>query len=124
MRSDPLTKGINAAPQRSLLKALGLCDAEIGKPLIGVVSSQNDIVPGHMNLDKIVNAVKQGVALGGGVPIVFPAIAVCDGLAMGHVGMKYSLANSSVTVRKPWQRRTPSTAWFSLPPVTRMSPVF
>ena len=91
MRSDPLTKGINAAPQRSLLKALGLCDAEIGKPLIGVVSSQNDIVPGHMNLDKIVNAVKQGVALGGGVPIVFPAIAVCDGLAMGHVGMKYSL---------------------------------
>ena len=75
MRSDPLTKGINAAPQRSLLKALGLCDAEIGKPLIGVVSSQNDIVPGHMNLDKIVNAVKQGVALGGGVPIVFPAIA-------------------------------------------------
>ena len=93
MRSDPLTKGINAAPQRSLLKALGLCDAEIGKPLIGVVSSQNDIVPGHMNLDKIVNAVKQGVALGGGVPIVFPAIAVCDGLAMGHVGMKYSLVS-------------------------------
>ena len=93
MRSDPLTKGINAAPQRSLLKALGLCDAEIGKPLIGVVSSQNDIVPGHMNLDKIVNAVKQGVALGGGVPIVSPAIAVCDGLAMGHVGMKYSLVS-------------------------------
>lgn len=91
MRSDPLTKGINAAPQRSLLKALGLCDAEIGKPLIGVVSSKNDIVPGHMNLDKIVDAVKQGVALAGGVPIVFPAIAVCDGLAMGHVGMKYSL---------------------------------
>ena len=93
MRSDPLTKGINAAPQRSLLKALGLSDAEIGKPLIGVVSSQNDIVPGHMNLDKIVNAVKQGVALAGGVPIVFPAIAVCDGLAMGHVGMKYSLVS-------------------------------
>lgn len=93
MRSDPLTKGINAAPQRSLLKALGLCDAEIGKPLIGVVSSKNDIVPGHMNLDKIVDAVKQGVALSGGVPIVFPAIAVCDGLAMGHVGMKYSLVS-------------------------------
>lgn len=93
MRSDPLTKGINAAPQRSLLKALGLSEAEIGKPLIGVVSSQNDIVPGHMNLDKIVNAVKQGVALAGGVPIVFPAIAVCDGLAMGHVGMKYSLVS-------------------------------
>ena len=93
MRSDPLTKGINAAPQRSLLKALGLCDAEIGKPLIGVVSSKNDIVPGHMNLDKIVDAVKHGVALAGGVPIVFPAIAVCDGLAMGHVGMKYSLVS-------------------------------
>ena len=93
MRSDPLTKGINAAPQRSLLKALGLCDAEIGKPLIGVVSSKNDIVPGHMNLDKIVDAVKQGVALAGGVPIEFPAIAVCDGLAMGHVGMKYSLVS-------------------------------
>ena len=93
MRSDPLTKGINAAPQRSLLKALGLCDAEIGKPLIGVVSSKNDIVPGHMNLDKIVDAVKQGVALAGGVPIVFPAIAVCDGLAMGHVDMKYSLVS-------------------------------
>ena len=93
MRSDPLTKGINAAPQRSLLKALGLCDAEIGKPLIGIVSSKNDIVPGHMNLDKIVDAVKQGVALAGGVPIVFPAIAVCDGLAMGHVGMKYSLVS-------------------------------
>ena len=93
MRSDPLTKGINAAPQRSLLKALGLCDAEIGKPLIGVVSSKNHIVPGHMNLDKIVDAVKQGVALAGGVPIVFPAIAVCDGLAMGHVGMKYSLVS-------------------------------
>ena len=93
MRSDPLTKGINAAPQRSLLKALGLCDAEIGKPLIGVVSSKNDIVPGHMNLDKIVDAVKQGVALAGGVPIVFPAIAVCDGLAMGHTGMKYSLVS-------------------------------
>ena len=93
MRSDPLTKGVNAAPQRSLLKALGLCDAEIGKPLIGVVSSKNDIVPGHMNLDKVVDAVKQGVALAGGVPIVFPAIAVCDGLAMGHTGMKYSLVS-------------------------------
>ncbi|MCF0253035.1 MAG: dihydroxy-acid dehydratase, partial [Duodenibacillus sp.] len=93
MRSDPLHKGVNAAPQRALLKALGLCDSEIGKPLIGVVSSKNDIVPGHMNLDKVVEAVKQGVALGGGVPIVFPAIAVCDGLAMGHVGMKYSLVS-------------------------------
>ncbi len=91
MRSDRITKGINAAPQRALLRALGLTDAEIGKPLIGIVSSQNEIVPGHMNIDKIVEAVKQGVALAGGVPIVFPAIAVCDGIAMGHEGMKYSL---------------------------------
>lgn len=91
MRSDKITKGINAAPQRALLRALGLSDAEIGKPLIGIVSSYNEIVPGHMNIDKVVNAVKQGVSLAGGVPIVFPAIAVCDGIAMGHAGMKYSL---------------------------------
>lgn len=91
MRSDRIKKGIDAAPQRSLLYALGLTDKEIGKPLIGIVSSKNDIVPGHMNIDKVVEAVKQGVALAGGVPIVFPAIAVCDGIAMGHEGMKYSL---------------------------------
>ncbi|MBD9048943.1 MAG: dihydroxy-acid dehydratase [Ruminococcus sp.] len=83
--------GVNAAPQRSLLNALGLTEEEMKKPLIGIVSSKNDIVPGHMNIDKIVDAVKQGVALAGGVPIVFPAIAVCDGIAMGHEGMKYSL---------------------------------
>lgn len=91
MRSDKITKGINAAPQRALLHALGLTDEEIGKPLIGIVSSANEIVPGHMNIDKVVEAVKQGVAIAGGVPIVFPAIAVCDGIAMGHEGMKYSL---------------------------------
>ena len=91
MRSDRIKKGVNAAPQRSLLYALGLTDSEINKPLIGIVSSKNDIVPGHMNLDKVVEAVKQGVAMAGGVPIVFPAIAVCDGIAMGHEGMKYSL---------------------------------
>lgn len=91
MRSDRIKKGINAAPQRSLLYALGLTEEEMNKPLIGIVSSKNDIVPGHMNIDKVVDAVKQGVALAGGVPIVFPAIAVCDGIAMGHEGMKYSL---------------------------------
>lgn len=91
MRSDRITKGVSAAPQRSLLYALGLSEEEIGKPLIGVVSSKNDIVPGHMNIDKVVEAVKQGISLAGGVPIVFPAIAVCDGIAMGHEGMKYSL---------------------------------
>ncbi|MFR6272784.1 MAG: dihydroxy-acid dehydratase [Blautia sp.] len=91
MRSDRIKKGVEAAPQRALLYALGLTDYEMEKPLIGVVSSQNEIVPGHMNLDKIVAAVKQGVSEAGGVPVVFPAIAVCDGIAMGHEGMKYSL---------------------------------
>ena len=91
MKSDVIKVGVNAAPQRSLLNALGLTEEEMKKPLIGIVSSKNDIVPGHMNIDKIVDAVKQGVALADGVPIVFPAIAVCDGIAMGHEGMKYSL---------------------------------
>ncbi len=93
MRSDRLTKGNQAAPQRAILKALGLSDEEIARPLIGIVNSQNDIVPGHMFLDKVTEAVKIGVAMGGGTPIVFPAIAVCDGLAMGHAGMKYSLVS-------------------------------
>ena len=91
MRSDAVKKGIAQAPQRSLMRALGLTEEEMKKPLVGIVSSYNEIVPGHMNLDKIVEAVKLGVAMGGGTPIVFPAIAVCDGIAMGHVGMKYSL---------------------------------
>ncbi len=91
MNSEKITKGIAAAPQRALLHALGLTEEEINRPLIGIVSSYNEIVPGHMNLDKIVAAVKQGVAMAGGTPIVFPAIAVCDGIAMGHQGMKYSL---------------------------------
>lgn len=91
MRSDRIKKGVEASPQRALLYALGLTDYEMEKPLIGIVSSQNEIVPGHMNLDKIVAAVKQGVSEAGGVPVVFPAIAVCDGIAMGHEGMKYSL---------------------------------
>ena len=91
MRSDAITKGVGCAPQRSLLHALGMTDEEIRKPMIGIVSSYNEIVPGHMNIDKIVAAVKTGVALAGGNPIVFPAIAVCDGIAMGHQGMKYSL---------------------------------
>ncbi len=91
MRSDHIKKGVERAPNRSLLRALGLTDEELERPIIGIVSSQNDIVPGHMNLDKITEAVKAGVRLAGGTPIVFPAIAVCDGIAMGHVGMKYSL---------------------------------
>ena len=91
MNSDSIKKGVNTAPQRCLLRALGMTDEEISKPMIGIVSSYNEIVPGHMNIDKIVNAVKTGVALAGGNPVVFPAIAVCDGIAMGHQGMKYSL---------------------------------
>ena len=91
VRSDAVRKGVQCAPQRSLLHALGMTDEEISKPMIGIVSSYNEIVPGHMNIDKIVEAVKTGVAMAGGNPIVFPAIAVCDGIAMGHQGMKYSL---------------------------------
>ena len=91
MKSDAVKKGMQQAPHRSLFNALGFTQEEMEKPLVGIVSSYNEIVPGHMNLDKIVEAVKQGVAMAGGVPVVFPAIAVCDGIAMGHVGMKYSL---------------------------------
>ena len=91
MISDAVRKGVKCAPQRSLLHALGMTNEEMDKPLIGIVSSYNEIVPGHMNIDKIVEAVKLGVAMAGGNPVVFPAIAVCDGIAMGHQGMKYSL---------------------------------
>lgn len=91
MSSNAMKDGFDKAPQRSLLHALGLTQEEIDKPLVGIVSSYNEIVPGHMNLDKITEAVKMGVAMAGGTPIVFPAIAVCDGIAMGHQGMKYSL---------------------------------
>lgn len=86
-----MKSGFDKAPQRSLLHALGLTEEEIERPLVGIVSSYNEIVPGHMNLDKICEAVKMGVSMAGGTPIVFPAIAVCDGIAMGHKGMKYSL---------------------------------
>ena len=91
MRSDAVKVGAQQAPHRSLFHALGISKEEQKKPLVGIVSSYNEIVPGHMNLDKIVEAVKLGVAMAGGTPIVFPAIAVCDGIAMGHIGMKYSL---------------------------------
>ncbi|MDU4861211.1 MAG: dihydroxy-acid dehydratase [Terrisporobacter othiniensis] len=92
MKSDNVRKGIGQGPHRSLFNALGHTEEEMNKPLVGIVSSYNEIVPGHMNLDKIVDAVKLGVAMAGGTPVVFPAIAVCDGIAMGHEGMKYSLA--------------------------------
>lgn len=91
MRSDSVKTGTQQAPHRSLFNALGYTEEERRRPMIGIVSSYNEIVPGHMNLDKIVEAVKMGVAMAGGMPVVFPAIAVCDGIAMGHIGMKYSL---------------------------------
>lgn len=91
MKSDNVKCGAQQAPHRSLFNALGFTEEERKKPMIGIVSSYNEIVPGHMNLDKIVEAVKMGVAMAGGMPVVFPAIAVCDGIAMGHIGMKYSL---------------------------------
>lgn len=91
MRSDVVKKGPTKAPHRSLFKAAGLTDEEINRPLIGVVTSQNDIIPGHVNMDKIVEGVKKGVLMSGGTPLVFPTIGVCDGIAMGHEGMKYSL---------------------------------
>lgn len=91
MQSDNARAGMQQAPARSLFNALGFTPEEMKKPMVGIVSSYNEIVPGHMNIDKIVDAVKLGVAEAGGVPVMFPAIAVCDGIAMGHVGMKYSL---------------------------------
>ena len=91
MRSDAVKKGTQQAPHRSLFNALGMTKEEMERPLVGIVCSYNEIVPGHMNLDKIAQAVKLGVAMAGGTPVMFPAIAVCDGIAMGHVGMKYSL---------------------------------
>ena len=91
MRSDNVTKGMQQAPHRSLFNALGFTKEELQRPLVGIVSSWNEIIPGHMNLDKIAEAVKMGVAMAGGTPVIVPAIAVCDGIAMGHIGMKYSL---------------------------------
>lgn len=91
MKSDAVLKGIQSAPQRSLFRALGFTKEDMKRPLVGIVSSQSEIVPGHMNLDKLVEQVKLGVAMAGGTPVVVPAIAVCDGIAMGHIGMKYSL---------------------------------
>ena len=91
MNGNFYCEGVDKAPQRSLFHALGMTKEEMERPLVGIVSSYNEIVPGHMNIDKIVEAVKLGVAMAGGTPVVFPAIAVCDGIAMGHKGMKYSL---------------------------------
>ena len=93
MRSDKVTKGVEKAPMRSLFYAMGYTKEELERPLIGVVSAKSEIVPGHMHLDKVAEAVKAGVRMAGGTPIEVPAIGVCDGIAMGHIGMKYSLAS-------------------------------
>ena len=95
-KSDNVTMGVQQAPHRSLFNALGMTKEELERPLVGIVSSYNEIVPGHMNIDKIANAVKMGVAMAGGTPIMFPALAVCDGIAMGHLGMKYSLGSGKI----------------------------
>ena len=91
MRSDLVKKGLERAPHRSLFKALGLTEEEINRPLIGIVNAKSEVVPGHMHLDKIAEAVKAGVRIAGGTPMEFPSIGVCDGIAMGHIGMHYSL---------------------------------
>ena len=106
MKSDNVKSGMQQAPHRSLFNALGFTEEEMKKPMVGIVSSYNEIVPGHMNLDKIVNAVKLGVAEAGGVPVVFPAIAVCDGIAMGHIGMKYSHKRSDRRFHRVYGTRT------------------
>ena len=93
MRSDLMKKGLEKSPHRSLLKAMGLTDAEIQRPLIGIANAKNEIIPGHIHLDKIGEAVKAGIRLAGGTPIEFGVIGVCDGIAMHHEGMKYSLAS-------------------------------
>ena len=96
MKSDIVKKGIEKAPHRALFKAMGYTDEEIRRPLIGVVNSRNEIVPGHIHLDRIAEAVKAGIRMAGGTPVEFGSIGVCDGIAMGHLGMKYSLASELV----------------------------
>ena len=93
LRSDNVTKGAERAPNRSLFYAMGYTKEELERPLIGVVSAHSEIVPGHIHLDKIAEAVKAGIRMAGGTPVLIPAIGVCDGIAMGHIGMKYSLAS-------------------------------
>ena len=93
-RSDNITAGAERMPNRSLLRACGLTEEEMNKPIIGIVSAYSEIIPGHINLDKIADAAKAGVRIAGGTPVLVPAIGVCDGIAMGHIGMKYSLPNS------------------------------
>ena len=123
MSRENIVDGVQNAPHRSLFHALGLTEEEQARPLIGIVSSYNEIVPGHMNIDKIVEAVKLGVAMAGGTPIVFPAIAVCDGIAMGHTGMKYSHAISLPILPRLWRSLTALTLLSWCRTAIRTSPV-
>src|SRR5660398_130909 len=110
MKSDDIKKGITRAPHRSLLRALGLGDRELGLPFIGVANSFNEIIPGHLHLRSVTEAVKQGIWAAGGVPFEFGGIGVCDGLAMNHEGMRFSLASPSQTPMPPNSKGTPPAA--------------
>ena len=125
MYSDIVKKGVEKTPHRSLFKAAGLTDEEISRPLIGVVSAKNEVIPGHIHLDKIAEAVKTGIRVAGGTPIEFPAIGVCDGIAMGHVGMKYSLATRELIADsiESMTLHTALTHLYLSPTVTRLFPV-
>ena len=125
MRSDLMKKGLEKAPHRSLMKAVGLTDEEIARPLVGIANSWNEIVPGHTHLRDIVEAVKAGVRIAGGTPLEFGVIGACDGLAMNHPGMKYSLAEPRADRRlrsRSWSRRSRSTRSCWSPTATRSSP--
>ena len=119
MRSDKMKKGAERAPQRSLLKAMGYTNEQIRKPLIGIVNSFNEVIPGHIHLQTVARSVKDGVLMAGGTPMEFNVIGVCDGIAMGHEGMKYSLASRELNA---WRKRTASTVLFLSPIAIRLFP--
>ena len=124
MRSDLMKAGVDRIPHRALFRALGLTDEELSRPIIGVVSAKNEIIPGHMHLDKIAEAVKAGIRMAGGTPVEFPAIGVCDGIAMNHEGMFFSLPPASIspTPWRSWPMPILSMVWCSSPTATRSYP--
>ena len=118
------SEGTAMSSQRSLMRALGWTDDEMKKPIVGIICAQSEIIPGHMYLDRIADAVKEGVLAAGGMPVVVPSIGVCDGIAMGHAGMRYSLPSREVspTARRSWRARTPFPGSCSSGTATRSSP--
>lgn len=126
LRSASVTQGVEKAPMRSLFYAMGYTKEELDRPLIGVVSAHSEIVPGHFHLDKVAEAVKAGIRMSGGTPIEVPAIGVCDGIAMGHIGMNIALpaVNSLRTVWKPWQWHIALMVWYWYPTAIRLFPVW